>query len=193
MALSESKEVLERLPDLNKQKLLNKVLGTDFILKRLRNLSGPDLGNFRVGAGFLAFTFGGMAYYFYRQYRKTVYMSSMSYYKLINVKPIDAGNQFMLVSDPKETTNPTFYYRMPKKEFDVLYRMKSAYIKGQFDHNKEVLIPNSKLGHQGYDVYTPFYYYRKLVESPYLQLHSDGQPTNGFEAVNAAIPVYRGW
>jgi hypothetical protein len=193
MSLSESKEVLERLPDPNKQKLLNKVLGTDFLLRRLRTMSGPELGNFRVGAAFLAFTFGGMAYYFYWQYRKTVYMSSMGYYKLINAKSLNAGNQFIFESDNEIIHNPTFYYRMPKKEFDVLYRMKSAFITGQFDHNKEVLIPSKKFGIEGFDVYTPFYYYRKVKDSPYLQLHSDGKLANGGEALDAAIPVYRGW
>ncbi len=194
MALFEStNKSIERLPNATSEKWLNKVLGTDFMLKKLRSMTGPEIGNFRAGAVLLAFIFAGTGYHFYRQHKKQTYMKSFYYYRLINSQPLNAGKQFWFNHEGIETNEMTYYYRMPRKEFDIKYRMRSAYITGQFDHNKEILIPTQRYDRDGYDIYTPFYYYDKLLMGHYLQLHSNGTPFDGFDSKKAAMPVFRGW
>ena len=195
MALFEhTSKSVEILPNLKKQKQLSKTFGTDFLLNKVRSLSGHELGNFRTGAMFLGLIFGGMSYYFYRQYNTQKFMSSAAYYKLVNLNPLDAGNQFWFHGRVAEETDlMTLYYRMPRKEFDVKYRMRSAYIRGEFDHDKEILIPRKENGQDGYDVITPFYYYRKLSPNEFLSLHSDGSPFQGYTSERAGIAVFRGW
>lgn len=185
---------LEEPLNLQKQKRLSKLLGTDSLLNKIRGLPRRDLGNFRMGAMGLTIIFASMGYYFYRQYYKQKLLSSSSYYKLMNLKPLDAGNQFWWNGKVGDSTDLfSMYYRMPKKEFDIKYRMRSAYIKGEFDHDKEVLIPRKKNGVEGYDVITPFYYYYKEYPSVYLHLLQDGKPFEGKDIERAAMPVFRGW
>lgn len=195
MALFEhTNKVIDTLPSL-KEKKLNKLFGTDFLLQRIRCLSGKEIGNFRTGAMMLGLLFGGMGYYFYSQYHSQKFVSSHAYYKLINLNPLDAGNQFWFnAREADEVKEMTLYYRMPRKEFNVKYRMRSAFIRGEFDHDKEILVPNKKNGQDGYDVITPFYYYRKLtLEKDYVSLHADGKPFDSLVSDRAAIAVFRGW
>lgn len=185
---------LEELPDLRKQKRLSKLLGTDFLLNSIRKLQSHELGNFRAGALVLAMTFGGLGYYFYKQYYRQKMSTSNAYYRLINLPPLNAGQQFWWNDRKSESTDlMTWYYRIPKGEFDIKYRMRSAYIQGQFDHDKEILIPKSKKGVDGYDVITPFYYYRKLNPSSFLGLLQNGTPFSQNASERAGIAVYRGW
>ncbi len=195
MALFEhTNKSLEVLPNLKSEKRLSNLLGTDFLVKRLRSLSGHELGNFRAGAMFLSIIFGGMGYYYYRQYKTQKFQVSAAYYKLVSLSPLNAGYQFWFNGrEVEEVQQMTLYYRMPRKEFDIKYRNRSAYIMGEFDHDKEILIPSTKNGADGYDVVTPFYYYRKVFGNNYLSLHSDGTPFNGYTSQRAGIAVYRGW
>jgi hypothetical protein len=195
MAYFESTNKLqEKLPDLTKPKNISKLLGTDFLLNKIRKLSGPEIGNFRTGALVLAVAFGSLGYYFYRQNYKQKFISSTAYYKMVNLPALNAGNQFMFNNrNSIETNLSTWYYRMPKKEFDIKYRMRSAYIQGEFDHDKEVLIPKTKNGVEGYDIITPFYYYQVLTPTRLLGLQQDGKPFVSQDAQNAAMAVFRGW
>jgi hypothetical protein len=187
-------KALEELPNLKSAKKLNKLFGTDFLLNKLRSLNGHELGNFRAGALILTALFGGMGYYFYRQYKTQKFQVSAAYYKLVSLPPLNAGAQFWWNGrGGEEVEQMTYYYRMPLKEYDAKYRNRSAFITGEFDHNKEILIPRVNHGHEGYDVITPFYYYRKLYVDKYLSLHSDGTPFYGKDGQRAGIAVYRGW
>ncbi len=195
MALFEHTDKQIELPiDVNKQKKLSKILGTDFMLRQIRTLTGKELGNFRVGSTALAIMLGTMGYYFYRQYYKQKMMSSTGYYKLMNRTPINAGEQFWWnIKEDDKSYMFTSYYRMPKKEYDIRYRNKSAYISGQFDHDKEILLPREKNGIEGYDVITPFYYYYKKSSPSYLSQLQDGKPAIEHDVERAAIAVFRGW
>lgn len=184
---------LETIKNPNKDKYLTKFLGAENLLRKIRSLPGNQLGNFRVGAFFLACIFGCSAYYFHTQYNKTVYMSSHSYYRLMHLPSLDAGAQFWLDHIVENNGMPTLYYRMPKKEYDVIYRMRSAYISGEFDHNKEILIPTKKNGESGYDIFTPFYYYNIVSETRFAGLNSDGSTHENYDILKGALPVYRGW
>lgn len=191
-------KTLDSLPDVNKPKKLNKLFATDYILKKVRLIPAAEIGNFRTGAFFLAFTFGVAGYYFYRKYLEQKMATSHAYYKLLSLPPLNAGNQFIgsVVHEDMSTYRGTLYYRMPEKEFDILYRMRSAFIRGSFDHDKEILIPKKKDGQEGYDVITPFYYYdlnlpNKDGKKEIRQW--DGKETIAFEAHPAALAVHRGW
>ena len=121
------------------------------------------------------------------------YISSSSFYKLTRKKQIDAGNQFMRNKLERRRTS-SYYYRMPETEFNVLYRMRSAFLEGYFDHNKEVLIPHKQNNIEGYKVFTPFYYY--LAEGVDIKnpvTVDDKNITMNPSIVRCAMAVDRGW
>ncbi len=188
-------KLLQELPDVTKPKKLSNLLYTNSLLRKIRTLGTNEIANFRMGALGLSLTFFTMGYYFYRQSYRQRMMSSASYYKFTECSAIDVNKQFWYNDISEDTTEQfTYFYRMPKKEFDIKYRMRSAFIKGEFDHEKEILIPaKNEYGMTGYDVFTPFYYYYKKSKSQYLDVLQDGTVTEGKNVERAAIPVHRGW
>lgn len=83
---------------------------------------------------------------------------------------------------------------MPEKEFDVLYRMRSAYLQGVFDHNKEILLPCKKNGVDGYNVITPFYYFDQATyDGLNLAVGPDGSPAHKYNVERGGMAVHRGW
>lgn len=138
--------------------------------------------------------FGLYTYYLYRKDWEQQYLTSEYAYKLLNTEPIDAGNQFYFKTDnPSKAIEQTLYYRMPEKEFNIIYRMKPAFIRGVFDHNKEVHVPRVKNGVKGYDVFTPFYYY-VTERTDHLNVVEDNGKTYATPIEErAAIAVHRGW
>jgi hypothetical protein len=189
---------IDKVLDITREKKLSKFLGTNSLLNVIRAMPKPELGNFRVGAAFLTLIFGSMGYYFYKRNYQQKMQSSHGFYRLMNVKPINAGAQFMWLGGEYQETSeqPSYYYRMPKKEFDALYRMKSAYIDGEFDHTKEILLPKKKDGVAGYEVITPFYYYwGEIGVDPKngVGVTQDGKPVEIENYLRNAIAVKRGW
>lgn len=144
----------------------------------------------------MAFLFGLGAYFCYRKHYEQKYVISSSYYKLNLSKQIDAGNQFMHLKNVDQHTvaGNDFYYRMPEKEFNILYRMKSAYLNGYFDHNKEILFPQKKNGEEGYKVITPFYYYMtNSVDYKHGKIDNTGKISYDNITLKAGMAVDRGW
>jgi hypothetical protein len=185
--------VIDTLPDLTKEKKLSNLLGTNTLLTKIRSLPQHEFGNFRVGALSLLLIFGASSYYFYRkEYQQRMKISS-GYYKLLKKQPIDAGNQFLWGAEPGTPSIITWYYRMPKKEYDIKYRLRSAYISGEFDHDKEILLPTKKDGKNGYTVITPFYYYNKSSPTNYLGVNQNGSLFKNNDEQRGAIAVNRGW
>ena len=191
-----TEKILETLPDLNKEKKLSKLLGTNFLLEKIRILGKADIGNFRIGSIFLLGVFGGLGWYWnHKNYQKT-FMTSQNYYKMTDIEKINANSQFWWNWDGRKTSflTPSYYYKMPKKVYDIKYRMRGAYIEGNFDHNKEILIPRKKNGADGYDVITPFYYYDRVENSQkYAAVTPDGKFMENQESLRGAMAVHRGW
>ncbi len=135
------------------------------------------------------------AYYFYRKYYEQKIVVSQYHYKLVNERPIIVNNEFYTqVGYDEPQRSFSWFYRVPLKEFNILYRMKSAMIRGQFDHDKEILFPSEQNGKKGYDVITPFYYHLKYVVDPHNNIKDTSGDTKGIEQVErAAIAVNRGW
>jgi hypothetical protein len=186
-------QMIDTLPDLTKEKRLSNLLGTNKLLNKIRSLPQHEFGNFRAGALSLLLIFGASSYYFYRkEYQQKMKISS-GYYKLIKKQPIDAGNQFIWGGEPGATSMITWYYRMPKKEYDIKYRLRSAFISGEFDHDKEILLPTKKNGKDGYTVITPFYYFEKNLPSMFLGVAQNGSLIQHNDQERAAISVNRGW
>jgi hypothetical protein len=197
MALFDSTNKNIDLPiDITKEKKLSRFLGTDkILLSKIRQLKGPEVGNFRAGLyGLIALT-GVMGYYYYRCYYEQRIKSGWGYYRLIKALSLNAGKQFYHKGSGHTTWQRSLYYRMPEKEFDVLYRMKSAHITGEFDHNKEILIPKTRNGQEGYDVITPFYYYNTVGMDFNNTAMTADQSTITTPTVieRAAMAVHRGW
>lgn len=188
-----SDHMIDTLPNLTKEKRLSTLLGTNNLLNKIRSLPQHEFGNFRMGALTLLLIFGASSYYFYRkEYQQRMKISS-GYYKLLKKHPIDAGNQFIWGAEPGTPNFLTYYYRMPKKEYDIKYRLRSAFISGEFDHDKEILLPTKKDGRDGYTVITPFYYYEKNSPSMYYGVAQNGTLFQNAEEQRAAIAVKRGW
>lgn len=190
-----TEKLLSQAPDLNKAKRLSKILGTNSLLKSIRNIPSSDLGYFRVGAMSLGVIFGIYTYYLYRKNYEQKISTSEYAYKLLSTNPINAGQQFWEKAHPDDPHfSRTLYYRMPKKEFNILYRMRPAYIQGFFNHEKEILIPKRKNGVEGYEIYTPFYYYTYASLDSKVAFDSSDKSINAitFEEPGA-ITVHRGW
>jgi hypothetical protein len=186
-------KMIDSLPDLKKEKKLSNLLGTNKLLNKIRSLPQSEFGNFRLGALALTLILGASSYYFYwREYQQRMKISS-GYYKLLKKTPINAGNQFFWDREGGSTSMLTYYYRMPKKEFDIKYRLRSAFISGEFDHDKEILLPTKKNGVNGYTIITPFYYYQKNFPSIYLGIAQNGTLFNSNDEARGAMAVKRGW
>jgi len=135
-------------------------------------------------------------YYNYRQRYQQEYLTSEAFYKLTKLQDIDAGNQFMYgrSQNRKEPVRYSLYYRMPDPEFNVMYRLRSSFITGQFDHDKEILMANKQGNLNGYDVITPFYYYySSCPDKENNQITGSGKEEEQFLAERAAMAVHRGW
>jgi hypothetical protein len=186
-------KIIDELPNQNAQKRLNNLLGTNFLMKKIRRLPASEIGHFRVGSFFLAMGLGLLSYHFYRKYLEQRMVTSHGYYKLTKLDPINAGDQFLQPvkdSGQAETRTNTLYYRMPEKEFNMLYKNRAAFIQGEFDHDKEILISKGS----GYEIITPFYYYNLITPDIYnKQQTADGQTKDSYNKERAAIAVRRGW
>lgn len=143
----------------------------------------------------LALAFGFIAYYNYRKYKQQEINVSQSIYKLTRGETIDAGNQWWYKSVPGSVkAEINLYYRMPEREFDTLYRMRSAFISGVFDHDKEILFPETKNGIKGYKVITPLYYFDQIYLNNFkAAAFQDGTDTLKYDSERAAMAVHRGW
>jgi hypothetical protein len=135
--------------------------------------------------------FGLATYYFYRQNFTKEMALSHGYYRLMNHKNVNVNAQFYEQGAHNQPRSSfSWFYRIPKKEFDTIYRMKGAYVRGAFDHNKEILFPSTKNGISGYDVITPFYYHTKLfLDTANLYLNEKGDPVNTYTNERSAIAV----
>jgi len=194
---------LEKPIDATSTKRLSKFLGTSHTLSIIRNLPPVELGklllhnlgNLRMGAFTLGLTLSMVAYYNYRKYYEQRYCTSSSFYKLMKTKQINAGDQFYQHQGVNVNTEAKwdFYYRMPNKEFDAIYRMRSAYINGYFDHNKEILFPEQKNGQEGYRVITPFYYFITPSVDYKHPKYQDHKITYNPIGLKAGMAVDRGW
>lgn len=180
-------------PPQDKPKRLSNLLRTHKLLSTVRSI--PEIGNFRIGCTLMIATFGLMGYYFYRKQYEANMLSSLYHYKLTNENALVVNDQFYDIGtegQPKRTMS--WLYRVPIKEYNVLYRMKSALIRGQFDHDKEILFPREKDGVKGYDIITPFYYYLKFVKDNHnMAKDENGNLVAKEDAERAALAVNRGW
>jgi hypothetical protein len=117
---------------------------------------------------------------------------SHGYYLLTRTTSINANEQFYKIGQQvkiADLNTPSYYdlfYRMPKKEFDVFYRLRPTYITGHFDHQLEILFPESKDGVDGYRIITPFYFFLCPAYNP-------NDPSGEKNYAPAGMAVDRGW
>ena len=78
---------------------------------------------------------------------------------------------------------------MPEEEYNVYHRFQPYFILGQIDHSKEVLIPKTKEGVDGFDVINPLYCYEGGKVSM-KELFGGRDPV---KIERAAILLNRGW
>jgi hypothetical protein len=178
----------------DKPKKLSNLLRTNKLLAKVRAV--PEIGHFRIGCASACVVFGLMGYCFYKKQYEQSIVSSQYHYKLIAQYPINVNKQFTKMNKaiPAPEQFSSWFYRIPEKEFNVIYRMKPAYVTGQFDHNKEILFPREKNGVFGYDIITPFYYYYNFfLDQKDGAKDGSGNVVKKYDVERGAIAVNRGW
>lgn len=125
-----------------------------------------------IGTGFIA-------YFNYRERIRKEFIRSEAHYRFSHV-----------------TTNCTpwkqlywTWWRMPQQEFEAYHKFMPYYILGQIDYSKEVLIPKTKNGAQGFDVINPLYCY----EGGRVMLNKLAAGEDPVKVERAALIVNRGW
>jgi hypothetical protein len=135
-----------------------------------------------------------MGYYFYRKNYEQVIAGSQYHYRLTRHDHVIVNDQFLTGGKPSSGKATSLLYRVPEKEFNIKYRMKPAIIRGQFDHDKEILFPRSKNGEHGYDVITPFYYYdRYILDNVNGAVVANGDVMKKENVERCALAINRGW
>ena len=131
-------------------------------------------GAFAVGA-----LTGGFAYFQYRDFIRKEFLRSEAHYRfsmpLTNCTP---WKQMYFT-----------WYKMPDEEFMVYHRFKPYHLLGQLDLSKEVLIPRTKDGQDGFDVLNPLYCY----EGGKLSFKNAFAGEDPVKIERAAIVLNRGW
>lgn len=112
----------------------------------------------------------------------------------INKKEINVNHEFVHRFNSQSNIFHSLFYRMPLKEFNHLYRFRRVSVQGNFDHDKEVLIEETRNGQRGYNVYTPFFYYDNTsFDTARQMVAGDGQKFIEQRLERGAIVVHRGW
>ena len=194
MIFESSEKHLSKAPDMNKNHKYSKLLGLNFLIRKVHAIPTQDIFHFRIGS-ILTLTFSSfLGLYLYRKNIQQEYETSSSISKMTFDPPFDAGTQFYQTHGRNEPTfHLSMYTRIPEREFDVYYRLHRCYMHGHYDHTKEILIPKKKNGRDGYDIITPFYYYKVLYPDVFFSLNVNGKPEKKLKSERAGIAVNRGW
>jgi hypothetical protein len=194
MIFESSEKFLSRLPNVNKPHKLTNFFGMNWLLKKVHSIPQQDILYFRLGATFVMGISSVLAYYYYRRNIQSEFQTGKGFSRILESKPIDAGNQFYQnFVQNKMTFSGSFYTRIQETEFDVYYSLRKSFLTGYFDHTKEILIPAKKNGQEGYNVITPFYYYYMIRPDTFFTQKVDGKPVSQLTTERAAMVVNRGW
>ena len=190
MIFESTEKALSKPQNLSKQHKITNFLQLNFLMKKVHAIPHSDIYHFRVGTG-VAFGVSLIAaYYFYRRFKQCEFDAAESINRINFSKPFDAGNQFYTPHKSNKTTHSASQFRrIPEREFDVYFRLRKSYMKGHFDHTKEILIPKDKNGNKGYDIITPFYYYNLLSPDPFFTMNVNGKPEAQLKPERAGITV----
>jgi hypothetical protein len=145
----------------------------------IQKMNAAERTKVRDGAGVLAATLGGVAYWNYRERLRKEFLRSEACYRLSwQVENMTPWRQLYFT-----------WWRMPREEYDVYHRFKPYFILGQIDHTKEILLPKKMDGVDGFEVINPLYCYEGGKHS-FRELVNGGDPVS---IERAALIVNRGW
>ena len=169
---------------------LIKFFGIEGVAKIVRD-STHDIASYRKGC-FLLGTFSLVAsYLLYKQrYNRQLYESE-GVYKLTSAVPHDLVKY--IIASPRNGINNLLTNTLIENYVKDLqfHHFKAT---GRFDHTKEIHIPRVKDGEEGYDVFTPFFYFNYPITEFYDQYFYDEKNVKDPEySGNAYITVNRGW
>ncbi len=167
-----------------------KLLGFDGLARKVRE-STHDIASYRKGC-FILGTFSlATAYFLYKQrYSRELYESEGAY-KLNSALPHNLVKY--IVATPRNGINNLLGNTLIENYVKDLqfHQFKAT---GRFDHTKEIHIPRVKDGEEGYDVFTPFFYFNYPITEFYDQYFYDEKNIKQPEySGNAYITVNRGW
>jgi hypothetical protein len=173
---------------------ISNLLGLKSFRTQIQEVSNPRA--LKAGASIISSIFLALGYYHHRAF----YFSSLqysTYFHNLTAKPILNINKLL------ELDNQQMYYsplsQMEPTHFDQKIKMHTAKVTGTFDHAKEILVPSTKNGVRGYNVFAPFYYQNRSVvpdklnerHTTYTPDYIASLPKNQNDRV--AIGVLRGW
>jgi hypothetical protein len=85
-----------------------------------------------------------------------------------------------------------FLHKLKETNFNRSFKGNSVEAEGEFDFTKEVHIRKQKDGVNGYDIFTPFYYYDELSQNDDFHVKDPSIKTTE-RKLKGAIAVHRGW
>lgn len=145
----------------------------------LRALPAAEQNAAAKGAFLAAGLTGLISYVSYRLYLKKEFLRSHAHYRL---------NQKLVNITPWESIWLS-WYRMPKDDYEANIHFKPYYVIGQMDHSKEILIPKTQNGEEGFIILNPLYCY----DGGKVSFKSMSEGGEAVKVSRSAIIVNRGW
>jgi hypothetical protein len=166
-----------------------RLLGIDNFANYVRN-STHNIRAFRVGSLILGTT-SLLFWYFLQDSRKArMLLESEGINKLMNAVPMDihkyiqSNSKGGLVNHLSGITDIIYNNKL------MFYGFKAT---GSFDHSREIHVPRVVDGKEGYDIYTPFFYFDyKANDLNTHMIYDDLKKKPDFMS-EACITVNRGW
>lgn len=167
-----------------------KIFGADRLATLVRE-STHNISAYRKGC-FILGTFSLVTYYFLQKQRNNrKQYESEGAHKLSNALPVDLMKY--IIATPRNGINNLISNAFLENYVKSL-QFHSFKATGKFDHTKEIHVPKVKNGVDGYEIYTPFFYYNYPINEFYDQYFYDEKNAKDPEhSGNAFITVHRGW
>lgn len=180
-----AKTAINKLP--RRENKLVSLIGENDFVKAVRSMR--NIRNFRTGSLVLMLLSGSLTYYFYRSHYSNLMTVSHAVYRFTKDRTIDLNAQ-VYIDAFGEVNNRL--KRMTEKQYQNIYNYRLTKVTGYFDHNKEIHIPRTLNGEEGYDIITPFYYYNiDNVKNEGLKGATSAVPEE--QSLRGGIAVRRGW
>lgn len=166
------------------------ILGLKNVIYAVREHEQRNL--LKKGLWFISLSSGLLSYYFYKKGYN--YVSKYSEYKnrLLN-SPVLNINKLVGVKVNGNNLNSLVSVF---GKYDEVYKMKTCKLTGYFDHSKEIHIPHSKNGIDGYLVFSPFFYADYVLPDKTVPINTD-LGTKEFQpdkfVMKGSIIVEKGW
>lgn len=168
---------------------LVKLLGVDNFAGYVRS-STHNIHAFRKGCFVLGIA-SFFAWYFQQAYRRErMLLESEGINKLMNAVPMDLHKFIQSYAKGGLTNHLTSIHKVLFESKLKFYGFKAT---GYFDHTREIHVPRTINNEEGYDIYTPFFYFDYKANDLNTFLICDDLKKKPVEMSEVCITVNRGW